>query len=422
MEKLIIVLEKYLLPISEKISSNKSLQAISRGFLALLPVTIVGSIAYLIANFPVQAYLDFVMSSGVQNYIMVPYYITLGLMSVYTVFLVAYSHAQMDNIDPLSTGLIALLSFFILTPFVQAGEGHAIITTYNFDWLGAKGLFVSLIVALTVAKFVAFIVKKDLVIKMPDGVPPYVTRSFAALIPALSVATIVTVIAALFSLSSYGSIHELVFKFLQGPLLGLGSSFTAYLIATVLIQLLWWFGIHGFNVVGSVMIPIWIGLDMQRMAELAAGQPVTTYMGMSFLTAVGQSTLAILLTVYLFSKSSQLKNIAKIGMPAALFNIGEPMVFGLPTVLNPIMFIPTVILIPVVTNLFFYLGFTTGLIPALSGAQIPMQMPVVLYGIVQGNWMLALWQLLAIPLSMVLIYPFVKLYDKQILKREEAEK
>lgn len=422
MEKLIILLEKYLLPISEKISANKSLQAISRGFLALLPVTIVGSIAYLIANFPIQAYLDFVMSSGIQNYIMVPYYITLGLMSVYTVFLVAYSHAQMDKVDPLSTGLIALLSFFILTPFVQAGEGHAIITTYNFDWLGAKGLFVSLIVALFVAKFVAFIIKKDLVIKMPDGVPPYVTRSFAALIPALSVATITTVIAALFTVSSYGSIHELVFKFLQVPLLGLGSSFTAYIIATVLIQLLWWFGIHGFNVVGSVMIPIWIGLDIQRMAELAAGQPVTTYMGMSFLTAVGQSTLAILLTVYLFSKSSQLKNIAKIGMPAALFNISEPMVFGLPIVLNPIMFIPTVILIPVVTNLFFYLGFTTGLVPVLSGAQIPMQMPVVLYGIVQGNWMLALWQLLAIPLAMALIYPFVKLYDKQILRREEVEK
>lgn len=421
MDKLISVLEKYLLPISEKISSNKSLQAVSRGFLALLPVTIVGSIAYLVANFPIQAYLDFVISSGVQKFIMIPYYITLGLMSLYTVFLVAYNHAQMDEVDPLSTGLIALLSFFILTPFVQTGEGHAIVSMYNFDWLGAKGLFVSLIVALLVSKFVSFIVKKDLVIKMPDGVPPYVTRSFAALIPALASATVVTVIAALFGNSSYGSIHELVFKFLQGPLLGLGSSFTAYIIATVLIQLLWWFGIHGFNVVGSVMIPIWIGLDMQRLADLAAGQPVSTYMGMSFLTAVGQSTLAILLTVYLFSKSSQLKNIAKVGMPAALFNIGEPMVFGLPTVLNPIMFIPTVLLIPIVTNVFFYLGFTSGLVPALSGAQIPMQMPVVLYGIVQGNWMLALWQLLAIPLAMALIYPFVRLYDKQILRQEGKE-
>lgn len=418
MDKLVHVLEKYLLPISEKISNNKSLQAVSSGFMSLLPVTIVGSVSYLIANFPINAFASWLITSGIQRYVLIPYYVTLGLMSIYTVFLIAYNYARNEGIDALSAGVIALISFFVVTPFMQSGSFPMIVTQYDFSWLGASGLFVAILVGLVSVKLVVFITKNKWTIKMPEGVPPYVERSFASLIPALLTTALFVVVAGLFGMTSYGSIHQFIFKFVQTPLLGMGESFSAYLIATVVIQLLWWFGIHGFNVVGSVMIPIWIGLDMQRLAQLQAGETVTNFMGMSFLTAVGQSTVAILLTVYLFSKSKQLKETAKIGMPAAIFNIGEPMVFGLPTVLNPIMFIPTVLLIPIVTNVFFYLGFTLKIVPPLTGAQIPMSMPVVLYGLVQGNWMLALWQLLAIPLAMILIYPFVRIYDQQILNRD----
>ena len=111
--------------------------------------------------------------------------------------------------------------------------------------------------------------------------------------------------------------------------------------------------------------------------------------------------------------------------PAAIFNIGEPIVFGVPNVLNPYMFIPTVLLVPIVTNLFFYLGFVSGIVTPLSGAQVSMQVPVVLYGLVQGNWMVALWQALAIPLGVILFLPFYKMYDKTLVAKEkelEAQK
>lgn len=418
MDILMSKLEKFLLPIAEKVSGNKCLQAISAAFLALFPVTIIGSIFYLIANFPVAFFTNWLASTGLQAAISIVPTITLSLMAVYTVFLVGYRYAEINKVDALPGGIIALMCFFIVTPFDAIGEGPSIITSYNFQWLGASGIFVAIIVGLLTVKITTFIISKNWTIKLPEGVPPYVEKSFASIIPGFVAVVIFTAIAFIFKATSFGNIHQFIFAFIQKPLLALGSNFGAYLIATMLIQLLWWFGIHGFNVVGSVMIPIWMALDMSRLAQIQAGGTVTNFIGMSFLTAVGQGTFAILLTVYLFAKSNQLKETAKIGMPAAVFNIGEPMVFGLPTVLNPFMFIPIVILIPIVTNVFFYLGFISGIVPPLSGAQVPMQMPIVLFGLVQGNWMLALWQLLSIPLTMALVYPFVKLYDKQILKKE----
>lgn len=422
MDKITASLEKFLLPISEKISGIKILQAVAQAFVAMLPVTIVGSVAYLVANFPIASFTNWLATWNGVNYFMIPYNLTIGLMALYLVVLVAYFYGKFLDLDPVATAIIALMCFFVITPYIEEPGMPFSRFLYDFTWLSAKGLFVAIIVAGISTRIVYLCKIYKIYIKMPAGVPEYVEKSFASLIPAFFAVAVFTIIAVLFANSSYGSVHQLIFEVFQKPLLGLGESFWAYLIATIFIQLLWWFGIHGMNVVGAVMMPIWIGLDMQRMAALQAGQEVTNFMGTSFMTAVGQSTVAILLTVLLVCKSKQLREVAKIGMPAAVFNIGEPMVFGLPTVLNPIMFIPTVLLIPIVTNAFMLLGFVSGFVPPLSGAQIPMQMPVILYGLVQGNWQLAIWQLLEIPLAMVIVYPFLKIYDKQILSKSENNK
>lgn len=424
MNKLTEILERFLLPISEKIAQVKVLQAVSHAFVALLPVTIVGSIAYLLANFPFAFVSDWLATWNGVEYLMIPYNLTIGLMAVYLAFLIGYCYAKQLDLDPLAAGLIALICFFVVTPFITEAGGKFNTYLYDFNWLSAKGLFVSIIVGALSTRIMYLCKVFKIYIKMPEGVPAYVERSFASLIPALIATGVFTAVAVFFTHTSFGSVHQLIFEFVQRPLLGLGESFFAYIIATIFIQLLWWFGIHGMNVVGAVMMPIWMGLDMQRLEMLARGEEITNYMGASFMTAVGQSTVAVLLAVLLVCKAKQLREVAKIGMPAAIFNIGEPMVFGLPTVLNPIMFIPTVLLIPIVTNVFMYIGFASGIVPPLTGAQIPMQMPVILYGLVQGNWQLAIWQLLQIPLAMVLVIPFLKMYDKQILNQmtsQEAE-
>ncbi len=410
MEKLSLVLEKVLMPISEKITANKSLQAVAKGFMRILPVTIIGSVFYLIANFPIAAWTDWLAASGLQSFIYIAYNVSLGLIAIYAAFVIAYSYVENAKGDALGAGIIALISFFIITPYDSLESG----LFYGFGYLDSKGLFVAIIVAIIAAKLCTLCKKQGWTIKMPDGVPPYVEKSFASLIPAILCAAVFTVVAYVFSLTSYGNVHTFIFGLLQTPLTALGGNIWGYLIATVLIQLLWWFGIHGFNVVMSVMMPIFLGIDMARLAG-----ETTNPIGMSLMTVVGQSTICCCIVMLFFCKSKQLKSIGKIATPAALFNIGEPIVFGVPNVLNPYMFIPTVLLVPIVTNLFFYFGFVSGIVTPLSGAQIPMQMPVILYGLVQGNWMVALWQALAIPLGVALFYPFYKMYDKTLVKQEK---
>ncbi len=411
MDKLTKALEKVLMPISAKISGNKSLQAVAKGFISILTVTLVGSIFYLIGNFPVPAWTNFLTNAGLTNYILIPYNVTIGLLAVYTAFTISYAYVTAEKGDAFSAGIVSLISFFIVTPFVTNENGELL---YNFNWLGSKGLFVAIIVAVIVAKICVFIEKKGWTIKMPEGVPPYVGKAFACLAPGFVCSLLFGIVAYVFALTSFGSVHQFIFNYLQIPLYALGGSLIGYLLGQVLIQLLWWFGIHGFNVVGSVMMPIWLGIDAARLA----GESSSPF-GMSMMTAVGQSTVSVVIVLMFFCKSKQLKQLGKVAAPAAVFNIGEPVVFGVPNVLNPYMFIPTVILVPLVTNLFFYFGFASGIVPPLSGAQVSMQVPVVLYGLVQGNWILALWQLLAIPLAVVLFMPFYKMYDKTLVDREQ---
>ena len=161
-------------------------------------------------------------------------------------------------------------------------------------------------------------------------------------------------------------------------------------------------------------MPIFLSIDAARMAG-----ETTNPIGMSLMTVVGQSTISVVLILLFFCKSKQLKEVGKVAAPAAIFNIGEPIVFGVPNVLNPYMLIPSVFLVPIVTNLFFYLGFASGIVTPLSGAQVSMQVPVILYGLIQGNWMVALWQALAIPLGILLYLPFYKAYDNKLLKEEK---
>lgn len=414
MEKFTSLVEKVLMPISTKISANKSLQGVAKGFMRILPVTMIGSMFYLIGNFPITAWTNWLASSKIGDFVIIAYNVTMGIFALYAAFAIAYSYVEAQKGDAFSAGIISLISFFVVTPYTTNKAGEML---YNFNWLSCKGLFVAIIVATVVAKLCVFIDKKGWTIKMPDGVPPYVERSFASLVPGFVSAALFTIIAYLFSLSSFGNVHELIFHFLQTPLYALGGSLGGYLIATMIIQLLWWFGIHGFNVVSAVMMPIWLGIDAARLAG-----ETTSPFGMSMMTVVGQSTICCCIIMIFFCKSKQLRQVGKVATPAAVFNIGEPIVFGVPNVLNPYMFIPTVILVPLVTNLFFYFGFASGIVTPLSGAQVSMQVPVILYGLVQGNWMVALWQALAIPLGVILFLPFYKMYDKTLLAKEKESK
>jgi len=415
MKRFTELLEKYLQPLSEKISDQKDLQAISAGLARITPLTILGSLFFLLTNFPIDSYKSFIVDSGLSSILMIPYYATFSIIAIFTVFFIAYAYAQNQKLDSPAVAVVALVSFFILTPITNS-EGDL---SYSLTNLGSRGMFVGIIVAIVVTRLYKSIVDRNWVIKMPDGVPTFIEKSFSSLLPIGFIAIIILVISYLFTLTSYGNIHDFIYTVLQKPLIGLGGSFGAFLIAYVLIQIFWWFGIHGMNVVGSIMLPIWLALDAERLVQITAGEKVTSYVGSAFMTALGGPAVAITLTFLLFAKSKQLRAVAKIALPAAIFNIAEPVNYGIPTVLNTTLFLPVAILIPMFNILVQYAVMVSGIVPVLTGVQVPQQVPRGLWGLLQGNWQIGILQILLVIANIAILYPFAKVYDKQLCEREE---
>jgi len=159
MDKINSLVEKILLPFSAWVNNNKSLQAISKGFMSILPVTIISSLFYLIANFPISAWTNWLASNGLDRFVLIPYNVTMSLFAIYAAFSIGYAYAANDNEDGLSSGILSLINFLIVTPYIidEAGE-----LSYGFGWLGCKGLFVAMIVAVITAKVFVLFQKKEL--------------------------------------------------------------------------------------------------------------------------------------------------------------------------------------------------------------------------------------------------------------------
>ena len=161
MEKINSLVEKILLPFSAWVNSNKSLQAVSKGFMSILPVTIISSLFYLIANFPISAWTDWLAASGLSRFVLIPYNVTMSLFAIYAAFSIGYAYANNEGEDGLSSGILSLINFLIVTPYIidEAGE-----LSYGFGWLGCKGLFVAMIVSVITAKVFVLFQKKGWVI------------------------------------------------------------------------------------------------------------------------------------------------------------------------------------------------------------------------------------------------------------------
>ena len=180
MKKVTELLERYLMPIGAKLAANKALNAVRDGIAYAMPLVIVGSLTMLIANgFSIDAFKTWLIDNGSFDWLVKITNGTFGLMGVVAVFGIAYRYAQELKVDGVSSGIIALSGYVISTPTIMAKAGEGFPLTY----MGASGLFAAILIALVSTKIFAWFMKKDIRIKMPDGVPPAVANSFAALIP-----------------------------------------------------------------------------------------------------------------------------------------------------------------------------------------------------------------------------------------------
>ncbi len=425
-------LEKFLMPIANTLSKNKVLSAIRDGFLITVPITIVGSIFLLISNFPIEGFLNVMTSifgSGWDAYMDRVTAIAFNCVALLSVMGIAYCYSREKGLENKIAGaIVALCCFLIITPqstivSIQGVTETVRVNGFKFTFLGTSGMFLAMITAIISVEIFAWAVKKKLVIKLPDGVPPAVMDSFASLIPAGIAITVFFVIGILISMTSYEYMHFFVYQILQAPLVGLGKLAAFEVIYQFLSTLFWFFGINGPAVTNTIFAPIHKAVTLENYEAAKAGLQMTNIFTAGFSDFFcnfggGGSTLGLVLMMTFLGKSNRLKTLGKLSLPAGIFGINEPIIFGLPIVLNPVMAIPFIIT-PVVNTVLAYLATITGIMPITSGVQLPWTTPIGFSGfLVTGTIMGSVVQIALLAINMAIYYPFFKLLDKRYLEEE----
>ena len=283
MELMLDKLEKILMPLAEAIGRNKYLISIRDGFLVSTPLLIAGSLFLLIANFPVPGWPEFLESIEMGNgmtlatFLSKPSDATFTIMAIFATMGIAYSYAKQIDTDRIFGAATALMSWFLLMPYVVDGtvtvggkDVTASMSGIPLGWVGAKGIFVGIIIAFTSVALYAWVKRRGWVIKMPAGVPPTVVESFSALIPIMVTMGVFFLINTVFGM--FGTdVFDIIFVWLQTPLLGLGDTLGAMVIAYVFLHLFWFFGINGSSVVGAVFNPILQTLAVENLEFFKTG-------------------------------------------------------------------------------------------------------------------------------------------------------
>jgi len=422
-------LSKILVPIAGKLNNSRYLQVLRDAFMLAFPLTIFGSIAVVIANLP---FLDKVMSESSLNTLReilnVAPNATMGVMTIFVVFGIGYYLSKSYEVEGIFGGAIALASFFILTPFVLNVEGkEAVQGVIPLDRLGAKGMFLGMITAFVAAEIYRKVIQKNITIKMPAGVPPAVAKSFAALIPAVVTLTVFLVINIIVTQLFNTNMHDVIYNAVQAPLVGLGSGIIPTLIAIFVTQILWFFGLHGQIIINSVMDPIWNTLSLENLNAYTKTGEVPHVISKQFMEVytVGMGgtgmTLAVIFAMLFFMKSKQMKQVAKLGIGPGIFNVNEPIIFGLPVVMNPLIIVPWIIA-PMVVTFVTYLAMSSGLVPPPTGVAVPWTVPIFINGIMATNSLAGgILQLVNFAIVLIIWFPFLKFIDRMNLQKEREE-
>ncbi|HDR4440423.1 TPA: PTS sugar transporter subunit IIC [Bacillus cereus] len=418
MNKFVTFLDKNLSGPMARLSEQRHLQAIRDGVISALPFIIVGSF-FLIVAFPPLPKDSFISVWALKNQtsILIPYRLTMFIMSLYIAFGIGYNLAKSYKLDALSGAQLAVCSLLLtLTPELIDKKGFMLLMTN----LGGHGLFVTMIVSILSVEILRLCKKNNVTIKMPEQVPPSVSRSFEALIPAAFVIIIMSLITVVFKVD----VHYVVDK-LAAPLVKAGDSYFGVIIPVFLITFFWSFGIHGVSVVGTVARPLWdvyLGKNGEAVASGASQFPFIApepfYQWFIWIGGSG-ATLGLVLAMIVFGRSKYSKALSRTCIVPGIFNINEPVIFGLPIVLNPILIIPFVIT-PLVTATIAYAATAMGFVtPTHIMPPWTLPAPIGAYLATGGDWRAIVLVLINIAISFLIYLPFFKMYDKNMLEIEK---
>lgn len=418
-------LQNVLLSISSKVETNKYLGSIKEAFTMFVPFIIVGSFGSML-NILVSG------ANGLAQWI--PWlsnlspvftainFVTISCMSLPIAFLIGYKLAEKENLPQLESGLIGLLSYLAVCPntistVVEGLKDPVVLNGLGAGVIGAQGLFVSMIMSMVAVKFFGLLTNIDAIkIKMPDSVPTGIARSFNILIPIFIIITAFSVGGCLFNTFTGNYLNVWIYNIIQLPLQALANTTGGILVLALVNQLFWFLGIHGGMVIEGVRGPLSAAGLAENISAVQAGGVATNILTRGFWTSFvvvggGGITLSLLIAIFIFSKREDHKSIAKFSLIPGICGINEPVVFGLPLVLNPIFAIPFILnsviaafIAVVATNIGF---LTCGVLDCPPG------LPVFVTGFISYGIHGIIVQAIILIVTFIIWVPFVLMSNKQ---------
>lgn len=417
-------LTKFLDPLSAKVSSSRILRAISQGCVATVPITIGVALVTVLVNLPFDGYKAFLESSGLYACGQETVNVTLSLLSVYLICTVSYSYCKDHGYANIIGTVLSLAVFLILIPSTITLEEQKTITALSSDYLGSQGIFVALVLGVFVSSCYCRLMNSKCKIKLPSSIPPMVADSLSACIPAIVIISGAFLFKFAFGLTSYGSLFAAFNSIIQQPIMALGTSPLSFILFTAFCNLLWFCGIHPAAITG-IYTPIIVGAIIANIEAFVAGQPLpfAEIMVVYLICNIGGygGTLGFCISTF-FAKSNKYKKTRGLYIIPNIFNINEPIIFGVPLMMNPIYFIP-MIFSQVIGGLIAYGVFSVLPFAINPSYQLgfPWVTPPVITAFAEGGLIFLLLAIVAIVVDFILYFPFFLIDDKKALKAEMSE-
>lgn len=450
MDKFNAMADKYLLPFANKLAAQKHLKAIRDAMVSVVPLTIIGGLFLIVASPPVDplrmkgtnifyklllAWYDW--SKKYSYELKLPFYMTMGLVGLFVAIAVGYSLSKEYKLNTLSGSILSGTVFLLLSApskaaVVLSSVGNNVNKEaisklaqqmMSINYLDAKGIFTAIIVGIVSIEIMKFLKDKKITIRMPEGVPPAVSASFEVIIPLLVNIILFYGLSLTIQNATGKIIPEFIMTAMAPTMKAIDSSIGIFIISFIS-QGLWFLGLHGPAITSPIRLPFMdthIMINAQNMMNGEALPHVFTQPFWSFIMLIGGSGATLGLVFLLIrSKSSHLKSVGRIGLLPAIFNINEPLTFGLPFVLNPILAIPFIFTQGINAVIAYFL-MTLNIVgkPYIS---IPWTTPAPI-GAALGtmDWKVGVLVIALIILDGIIYYPFFKVYERTLLKKEQGE-
>lgn len=420
-EKLEQGLQKVVNPVAQKLSNNQSLKAVSAGFVKLMPITLGLIIFSIIGNLPITGFTDWLTEIGVMESINAALTASTSIISIYVVFAIAYNFSVNRNQSGITAGFIALAGFVLLMP-QSVTVGKETVAALPISYLGSSGIVLALIVSLCIGHLYCFLCEKNVTFKMPSSVPPMVSESLEPIFVAMIIFGLLFAVRVGFAFTEFKNVPDFVSQTVSKPLLAIGTSIPALIFVLFISNVFWWFGIHPQTIQGPVSSVLYM-MMLDNIDKFGSGQemlyvlPLLVYL----IAGIGGNgnTLGLLISM-ISAKSKRYKQMFKLALVPHIFNINEPLIFGMPIILNPYFFIPMTVNC-VISGIISWIYLS--IVPFTYNPMmelLPWTTPVFIKYFLSGGIALFVLVIILVVVNTLIYYPFFKMADKEALKEEMA--